>query len=122
MHKLKYLRNSTDEVHAQETNSNVVDHSSFVTVVNNAQACLRQIEAEVEAFKRSSQNGKQHASFGNAGAPSHLSSQEKDHIASLIKERKQERVIPLDHILVVLRHMLQVKAEYMEMSNYVKEM
>jgi len=40
----------------------------------------------------------------------------------VVEMEKQRKTVPLDHSLVLIKHLVQVKTENLELESYVKEM
>ena len=59
-----------------------------------------------------------HQTFGPGG----LTPVQKERIAKLVQTEKQRKTVPLDHTLVLVKHLVKMKTENLELESYIKEM
>ena len=60
-----------------------------------------------------------HTTFGGEES---LTEEQKSKIDVLVGKARQERSVPLDHALVLVKHLMQTRLANMELETYIKEM
>ncbi len=60
-----------------------------------------------------------HTTFGGEET---LSPEQKAQVDQLVNKAKQERSVPLDHALVLVKHLMQARSANMELETYINEM
>ena len=90
--------------------------SKLMTMISGLKA---QIQVKVADIQKANAV---HATFGNHQNGKQLSLQQKDEVAGLFDQLRAEQNVPLDHILVVIKHVLHVKTQNLAMQAHLKNM
>lgn len=102
-------------------NSSFADHQALSTVLDGLSNQILRLRQHVEVIRSQPADdvkaGK-HQTFGGDD----LSPAQKERIAKVVEMEKQRKTVPLDHSLVLIKHLVQVKTENLELESYVKEM
>ena len=61
-----------------------------------------------------------HTTFG--GGEENLTADQRTKIDLLVGKARQDRSVPLDHALVLVKHLMQTRLSNMELETYIKEM
>ena len=51
-----------------------------------------------------------------------LSPQQRAQVAETLKMKRQEKTVPLEHAIVLVKHLLKAQTVNMELDNHIKEL
>lgn len=78
------------------------------------------LQQQVEAIKHQAESSTpgSHSTFG--AAP--LSKEQTEAIASVVKRKNEEKSVPLEHALTLVKLLLKSRTANMELENYINEL
>ena len=99
--------------------SNFADDQSLKTVLDGLANQLVRLRQHVEVIKHQPADQMQHQTFGGGQK---LTKQQQERITSVVQTEKQKKSVPLDHAIVLVKHLVKMKTENYELETYIKEM
>ena len=121
--KLRSRNSTTVDLNLVEpVNSRRVNHASLMTVLHNLSSHILQIRQNVEAVQSEADDNIRQSSNKAGRQNEQVVQQQKARVAEVLRQQKQEKLVPIDHALVLVKHLVHLKTANLELETYIKEM
>ena len=118
--KLKARQSQRLEAENAAVNSQIADHQSLISVLDGLSSQILRVRQHVDMIKSQPlDKAQKHQTFG---PDENLSSDQLERIAQIIGRHKGEKSVPLDHALVLTKHLVEVKTQNMSLETQILEL
>ena len=120
--RLKARQSQRLEAETATVNSQIADHQSLIAVLDGLSSQILRVRQHIDMIKSQPlDKAQKHQTFG-MDEGQNLSSDQMERIAQVIGRHKADKSVPLDHALVLTKHLVEVKTQNMNLETQILEL